>query len=85
MQCGLAAADARLQEQVPAVPLQRGPQHGLRDAQARAHPLLPVQEVPGVSDEDSQPLQPLLCALHQAKRVQEADGRIFLLSNYRYF
>ena len=67
VQRGPAAAHTRVQEQVPAEPVQRGPQHGLGDEEARPHPLLPVQEVPGVSDEDSESVQSVLHPMHQTK------------------
>ena len=61
------AADARVQEQVPAGPLQRGPQHGLGDEEEDTHPLLPVQKVPGGPHEDAGTVQSILHSVHQAE------------------
>ena len=67
-------ADPRFQEPVLAIDLLRGPQHGIRDPEEDSDPVGPVQEVPGGPHDDPRAVQPVLHQMHQAKRVQEADG-----------
>ena len=69
-------ADPRFQEPVLAIDLLRGPQHGIRDPEKDPDPVGPVQEVPGGPHDDPGAVQPVLHQMHQAKRVQEADGKL---------